>query len=313
MKHFELSQGGTVAAKSFGVLVGVGVIEVLIGFLSGSIALVADGIHSFADATVSFVVWLGLRFARRAPDGKFHFGYYRAETFSSIVAALIMFAFGFLILYESYLTFLSPKELVFVEQALITAFLATAVALYLSVYKIKAAKKLDSLALKTDAFSSIKDVLTSAIAFLGVGLSRYFGILQTDAIAGIIIALFIFTVSYVVIREASLVLMDACTCPEIVTTIEQIALKTPKVKGVHSIRLRKLGPYIVGDIHVELDGKMSVHEAAKITTNIEQAVKKEFDEITEFKVRVEPFKEKELSNHGNRHLNARRKGMRKAE
>jgi len=194
LKRSELSQGGTIAARSFGVLVSVGVLEVLVGLISGSVALVAEGIHSFADATVSFVVWLGLRFTRRAPDGKFHFGYYRAETFSSIVVALIMSAFGFLILYESYLTFLFPRKLIFVESALITSFLATMVALYLAFYKIEAARKLDSLALKTDAFSSIKDVLTSIIAFAGIALSRYFGILQNDAIAGIIIAIFIFSV-----------------------------------------------------------------------------------------------------------------------
>jgi len=289
LKRGELSQGGTVAARSFSVLVAVGILEVLVGLLSGSVALVADGIHSFADATVSFVVWFGLHFTRRAPDGKFHFGYYRAETFSSIVASLIMLAFGFLIFYESYLTFLSPRELVFADLALVTAFLATAVALYLSVYKIRAARKFDSLALKADAFSSIKDVLTSIIAFTGIALSSYLGILQTDAIAGIIIAIFIFTVSYVVIREASLVLMDACTCPEIVTAIEQIAMNTPNVKRVYGIRLRKLGPYVVGDMHVQLDGNLSVYEAHRITTSIEQAIKQQFDEVTEFKIRAEPF------------------------
>ncbi len=298
MKRSELSKGGTVAARSFGVLVSVGILEVLVGLISGSVALVADGIHSFADATVSFVVWLGLRFTKRAPDGKFHFGYYRAETLSSIIAALIMFAFGFLILYESYLTLLSPKELFFVDSALITAFLATMVALYLSFYKIEAARKLDSLALKTDAFSSIKDVLTSIIAFVGIAISRYFGIIQTDAIAGIIIAIFIFIVSYVIIKEASLVLMDACTCPEIVAAIEQNALSTPQVKGVYGIRLRKLGPYIVGDMHVELDGNtLSIYEADKIITEIEQTIKKEFDEVTEFKIRIEPLKEKNTSKH----------------
>jgi cation diffusion facilitator family transporter len=292
LKRGELSKGGTVAAKSFGVLVSVGVLEVLVGLISGSVALVADGIHSFADATVSFVVWLGLRLTRRAPDGKFHFGYYRAETLSSIIAALIMFAFGFLILYESYLSLLSPKKLMFVESALITSFLATTVALYLALYKIEAARKLDSLALKTDAFSSVKDVLTSMIAFIGIALSHYFGIMQTDAIAGIIIAVFIFTVSYVIIKEASLVLMDACTCPEIVSEIEKIAMETPKVRKVYGVRLRKLGPYIVGDMHVELDGDTSIYEADKIVTEIEQTIKKEFDEVTEFKIRIKPFKEK---------------------
>lgn len=288
MKHDELAKGGAVAGKSFGVLVGVGVFEVLVGLFSGSIALIADGIHSFSDATVSFIVWLGLRFARKAPDGKFHFGYYRAETFSSIVAAFIMLIFGFLITYESYITLLLPRKLIFVEEALVTAFGAFAIALYLAIYKIGAARRFGSLALKTDAFNSVKDVMTSVIAFLGIALSHFFGILQTDAIAGILIAVFIYTVAYVVIKEASLVLMDACTCPEIVSDIEKIAKSVVHVKGVHDVRLRKLGPYIVGDMHINVDGNMTINEADRIREQIEEKVKEEFDEVIEFKIRLEP-------------------------
>lgn len=288
MKHDELAKGGAVAGKSFGVLVGVGVFEVLVGLFSGSIALIADGIHSFSDATVSFIVWLGLRFARKAPDGKFHFGYYRAETFSSIVAAFIMLIFGFLITYESYITLLLPRKLIFVEEALVTAFGAFAIALYLAIYKIGAARRFGSLALKTDAFNSVKDVMTSVIAFLGIALSHFFGILQTDAIAGILIAVFIYTVAYVVIKEASLVLMDACTCPEIVSDIEKIAKSVVHVKGVHDVRLRKLGPYIVGDMHINVDGNMTINEADRIREQIEEKVKEEFDKVIEFKIRLEP-------------------------
>ncbi len=288
MRHSELSKGGSVAAKSFSILVLVGIFEVVIGFLSGSVALVADGAHSFADAAVSLIVWLGMRISRKAPDGKFHFGYFRVETFSSIVAALFMIGLGFVILYESYQLLLYAREIVNAEIAMATTLIATIIALFLLFYKWRAAKKIDSLALRTDALNSIKDVLTSLTAFFGIAFSHYLGIIQTDSIAGIIIALFIFTVSYVTIKEASLVLMDACSCPEIVSDIENIAKSIQHIKRVQSIRLRKLGPYIVGDMHVEVDGNMTVNEADKITTEIEEKIKQEFDEVVEFKVRIEP-------------------------
>lgn len=289
MHHTELSKGGGVAAKSFSILVAVGIFEVFVGLLSGSLGLIADGAHSFADAAVSLIVWLGIRLSRKAPDGKFHFGYYRVETFSSIVAALFMISLGFIILYESYQILLSVRVIVNAEIAMATALIATIIALSLTFYKLRAAKRIDSLALKTDALNSIKDVLTSVTAFFGIALSHYLGIIQTDSIAGIIIALFIFTVSYVTIKEASLVLMDACTCTEIVSDIENIAKNIQHVKKVQNIRLRKLGPYIVGDMHVEVDGKMTVNEADKITTEIEEKIKQEFDEVVEFKVRIEPY------------------------
>jgi cation diffusion facilitator family transporter len=158
---------------------------------------------------------------------------------------------------------------------------------------LRAAKRIDSLALRTDALNSIKDFLTSLAAFFGIAFSHYLGIIQADSIAGIIIAFFIFTVSYLTIKEASLVLMDACTCTEIVSDIENIAKSIHHVKSVQNIRLRKLGPYIIGDMHIEVDGNMTVNEADKITTEIEEKIKQEFDEVVEFKVRMEPHNPKQ--------------------
>jgi len=296
LQQMELAKGGAVVAKSFAVLVLVGIVEVVAGIFSVSVALIADGAHSFADAAVSLIVWVGLRLSRKAPDGKFHFGYYRVETFSSVVAAIFMSILGVVILYESYQVLLSARQIVNAEIAMTVALVATSIAMIMSVYKRREAKKFDSLALKTDAFNSVKDFLTSITAFLGVAFSHYLGIIQTDSIAGIIIALFIFTVSYYIIKEASLVLMDACSCTEIVSDIENITKSITHVRRVHSIRLRKLGPYVVGDMHVEVDGKMTVNEAHKITAQIEEKVKQEFDEVAEIKVRIEPVEMQQKQN-----------------
>ena len=288
LQRAELAKGGAVAEKSFAISVLVGIVEVFVGIFSLSLALVADGVQSFADAVVSLIVWIGLRLSKKAPDGKFHFGYYRVETFSSVVAAFFMTVLGGIILYESYQELLNPVEIVNAEIALAVAILASVIALSLLIFKIRGAKKYSSLALKADAFNSIKDVLTSVVASLGIVFNKYFHIAQTDSVAGIVIALFIFTVAYSVTKEASLVLMDACQCGEILSDIENIAKNVEHVREVHNIRMRKLGPYLIGDMHVVVDGDMSVREADQIATQIEERVKHEFDEVTEIKVRIEP-------------------------
>lgn len=283
-----LAQGGKVARKSFAIQLIVGFAEVFMGIFTLSVALIADGIQSFADAVVSLIVWIGLRISRRAPDGKFHFGYYRVETFSSIIAAFFMATLGGIVLYGSYLELLNPTAIANAELAMIVALLATAVSSGLLFYKTRAAKRYASLALKTDASNSIKDVLTSITAFIGIALSRYFDIVQADAIAGIVISFFVFTMVYTIIKEASLVLMDACQCPEILTDIENIARSIKHVKQVHSLRMRKLGPYLIGDIHVVVDADLTVRDSGKIAYEIEERVKKEFDDIIEVKVRIDP-------------------------
>lgn len=288
LQSTRLAKGGTVAKRSFAVQMLVGIVEVVVGIFSFSLAVIADGVQSFADAVVSLIVWIGLRFSGKAPDGRFHFGYYRVENFSSIIAAFILTGSGGLILYESYQELLHPREIVNAEVAMATALVAAVIAGGILIFKARAARKYDSLALKADAFNSIKDVLTSATAFVGIALSKYLNVKFTDSIAGTIIAFFVFTVAYSVLKESSLVLMDACQCSDILSDIENIAKSVKHVKGVHDIRMRKMGPYLVGDMHIVVDGEMSVREADQIATLIEEQVRKEFDEVTEIKVRIEP-------------------------
>ena len=293
-----LVKGSKVARTSFVVQTMVGILEVFMGIFTLSVGLIADGIQSFADAGVSLIIWIGLRVSRRAPDGKFHFGYYRAETFSSIIAAFFMATLGGVVLYESYQEFLRPSKIANAELAMAVALLATTVSIVLLIYKYRAAKRYASLALKTDASNSIKDVLTSFTAFLGIALSRYFSIVQADAIAGIVISFFVFTMVYSITKEASLVLMDACQCPDILTDIENLARGVKQVKRVHSLRMRKLGSYLIGDIHVVVDADLTVRDSARIAYEIEKLLKEEFDNVMEIKVQIEPDEPLPINDNG---------------
>jgi len=69
-----------IAKASVPLFLAIGIIEILSGSFSGSVGLVSDGVHTLSDGLVSGIVWIGLRFARRGPDGKFHFGYYNCST-----------------------------------------------------------------------------------------------------------------------------------------------------------------------------------------------------------------------------------------
>jgi cation diffusion facilitator family transporter len=206
-----------------------------------------------------------------------------------MAAALFMATIGGITLYESYREFLSPTAVVGPQLALVVALAAALVSSSLLIYKRRAAKKYGSLALKTDASNSIKDVLTSITAFAGIALSSYFNIPQMDALAGIIISLFVFTMVYPILKEASLVLLDSYHSPETMAAIENIANSIAQVRQVHSIRMRKLGSYLIGDMHVVLSNDMTVEEAYTIASQIEDRTIKEFYEIIEMNVIIEPY------------------------
>ena len=235
---------------------------------------------------------------------RFHFGYPRVETLSSIVAALFMATKGGITLHESYREFLSPTAVLDPLLALVVASAATLVSSLLLIYKRRAAEKYGSLALKTDASNSIKDVLTSITAFVGIALSSYFNLPQTDAIAGIIISLFVFTMVYPILKEASLVLLDSYHSPETIQAIENIAKSITPVKKVHSIRMRKLGSYLIGDMHVVLSNDITVEEAYAIASQIEDRSIKEFDEIIEMNVIIEPYETKNKGSNESLGINS---------
>jgi cation diffusion facilitator family transporter len=287
LKQNSLKEGGAIAQKTFFIVLAVSLIEILVGMLSLSVALIADGVHSLAIALVFLIVWIGLRLSGRSPDGTFHFGYYRFETLGSLIAAFFMVAFGGLVIFESYSVWLNPRRIINPEVAMAVALGATVTAVLISVWIQGASKKYGSTSLRTGALNGATDAAASSAAFVSIVLSSYFGIMHADSVAGMLIALAVFAVAYSIIRESSLVLVDACHCGDVVTAIGDVAKSIKGIKEVHSIRMRKLGPYLVGDMHIVVSSDMLVREADLIATQVEEKIKQEFNSIIELKIRIE--------------------------
>ncbi|MDQ1280802.1 MAG: hypothetical protein QG670_2065 [Thermoproteota archaeon] len=284
----ELAEGGRISALSTILMMTIGIFELIVGFVTGSLALIGDAVDSFADAATSFVVWIGLRLSKRGPDAKFHFGYLRAETLYSMLGAIIIVGVGLVVMYESYTTLYIVRELKSGSFAIATALIAMIISTIMLIYKIRKARSLGLLSMKTEVVNSATDSLSSITAFIGVTLADQLGIIQFDSIVGIVIGIFVLISSYMIIKESSLVLMDACSCHDVRGDLENVAKRVPGVKGVKGVRLRKLGSYIVGDIALVVDGRISVDEANSISKKVEEEAKKLFDDIYEIVVKFEP-------------------------
>jgi cation diffusion facilitator family transporter len=283
----NIQKGISIAKIAFIASLIIGIIETLTGVFTSSIALAADGIHSIGTAIVFLIAWIGSRLSMRAPDGKFHFGYYRFEALGSLVAAFILAIFGGIIAYESYLQWIEPRPLVNPEIAIIVVLTSATIAALLTLAINKTVKEFRSASLKTGALNGAIDVASSMAVFVSIVLSGYFGIAHADSIAGIIIALAIFPAAYSIIKESSLVLVDACSCGDVVRAITQVAKSVKSVEQVHSIRMRQLGPYIVGDMYVVVSGDTSVRKADAIAIEVEEKVKQELGEIRDLKIIIE--------------------------
>ncbi len=199
------SAGQRIAKISVVTLISIGIAELLMGYISGSVVATADGVDSMSDAMISFIVLIGLRFARRPADRKFQFGYHKVESFAAMIAAIGMIVIGIFIAYHSYEGLIHPNEIKQPIPTMIVLAIAGAISLHRAFQMRHIANKYNLLSLKTDAKNSIKDGSASVLGFFSVLLATQFGFLQADAIGGMIIAGFIFSVAYVSLKQSSLI------------------------------------------------------------------------------------------------------------
>jgi cation diffusion facilitator family transporter len=287
LSEHDLKKGAKTVQIAFLVVLAVGCAEVIAAPFVTSVALLADGVQSIATALIFLIIWIGIRLSGRSPDGTFHFGYYRVEALGSLVAAFLLVGFGGFILFEAYNAWIAERIVVNAEIAISVASVSAAMVLAVSAWIDRTSRKLGSTALRVGGFSGVLDVLASVAVLVGVALSSYFGILHADSIAGILISGAVFVGAYSIFKESSLVLVDACGCGDVVGAIGELAKSVKGVKEVHSIRVRKLGPYMTGDMHVVVSSEMLVREADQIATEVEAKIKQMFDKVLDFKIRIE--------------------------
>jgi cation diffusion facilitator family transporter len=266
--------GERIAKISVVTLISIGIAELLMGYFSGSVVATADGVDSMSDAMISFIVLIGLRFARRPADRKFQFGYHKVESFAALIAAIGMIVIGAFIVYHSYEGLIHPGEIQYPELTMLVLAIAGGISLHRAFQMRRIANKYNLLSLKTDAKNSIKDGSASVLGFLSVLIATQFGFLQADAIGGLIIAGFIFSVAYVSLKQSSLILVDAWHNPVSADYIKKLVEQ--KFEGnvnVRSIKLRQTGIISRAEIHVEMDGNKPLNEVDMVLLNTEKVIK----------------------------------------
>lgn len=276
-----LKAGQRIAKISVITLIAIGIAELAVGQISGSIVATADGIDSLSDALISFVVFLGLRLASRPANTKFPFGYYKVESFAAMLAAIGMVAVGAFILYQSYQSLLEPHE---IKQPILTmVVLASAgvISLHRAFQMRKIAQKYDLLSLKIDAKNSIKDGSASVIGFVSVLIASQLGFLQMDAIGGIIIAGYIFSVAYLSLKQSSLILVDAGHNPALADMVkvmveEKFGSEAVRVKSVF---LRPAGMMAHAEVHIEADGNKKLTDVELLSVQIQNLIRSRFPRV----------------------------------
>lgn len=294
------------ATRSTWVSVGVNLVltalQIVVGVLSRSQALIADGIHSLSDLVADFVVLYANRHSQKDADLDHPYGHQRFETAASLVLGALLLAVGAGMLWSAFGKLQSPEQLPAVHvSALWVAVVALVGKELLFRYMLRVAKRVKSSMLVANAWHARSDAASSLVVAVGI-VGNLAGYPILDPIAALIVGLMVVKMGWDFAWDALHDLMDRAVDEEEVAAIRRTLAETPGVAGVHDVRTRKMGDMVVVDAHIEVDGTLSVEAGHDIAVLARQRVMQRH-RVLNLMTHVDPWRRPDR-DHGPEDTNA---------
>ena len=266
------------------------------GITGHSAAMLADAVHSLSDFITDIVVIVFVRIAGKPEDKGHDYGHGKYETLATAIIGLLLLCVGFGIFWNgasSIYTFLQGGQM---ESPGVVALVAALVSIVskeiLYQYTVIQGKKLNSQAVVANAWHHRSDALSSIGTAIGIGgailLGDHWRVL--DPIAAVVVSFFIMKVSVQLLIPCVDELLEKSLPDDVEKEIEQTVLSFPGVSQPHHLRTRRIGSYYAIEIHVRMDGKITLEEAHGTATAIENKLKEMFGKGTHVGIHVEPTK-----------------------
>ncbi|MRN55132.1 cation diffusion facilitator family transporter [Paenibacillus monticola] len=281
----DIKQGEKGAWLSIAAYILLSALKLFIGTISGSQALLADGLNNSTDIIASIAVLTGLKISRRPPDSNHSYGHFRAETVAALIASFIMMAVGLQVLFQGVNKFIQP---IHETPDLLAAWTAAGGALVMMAvygYNIKLARAINSNAMRAVAQDNRSDALVSVGALIGI-IGSQFGIPWLDPLTATLVGLMICKTAWDIFRKASHDLTDGFDAAE----LELMKVTVADIKGVQSIKdikARIHGNNVLVDTTVLVDAQLNVVQSHDITEEIEEQLK-ERHQVSNVLVHIEP-------------------------
>jgi cation diffusion facilitator family transporter len=284
-----MQTGARVALAGMLVNFVLAVAKITAGLLGNSYVLIADGIESALDIAGSAVTWGGLKFAARPPDATHPYGHGKAEPMAAgiVAAGVIIAAIGLAI--QSVREIFTPHHAP-APFTLIVLIIVIIVKEFLYRSVIRLGKDVASTAVLTDAWHHRSDALTSAAAFVGISIALLGGEgwESADDWAALFACAIIAANGYRLLFPAIHEMMDTAPRGEIVGLIQAAAGSVPGVLEVEKCLVRKMGLSFYVDLHVGVDGEISVRDGHDIAHLVKDAIRRTDSRIADVLVHVEP-------------------------
>ena len=260
------------------------------GIFGNSAAMVSDAVHSASDVFSTVIVMVGVKLSGKESDANHPYGHERLECVAAILLAVILAATGLGIGYQGIEVIWSGdtgKINVPTMLPLIAAIVSIAVKEGMYWYTIAVAKKLQSGALKADAWHHRSDALSSVGSFAGI-LGAKIGFPVLDPVASIVISIFILKAVYDIFMDAVGKLTDEACDAQTVEQMRQCILGRDGVFGIDDIKTRMFGNKIYMDIEIQCDGNMTLFAAHEVAEDVHDEIERAFPNVKHCMVHVNP-------------------------
>jgi cation diffusion facilitator family transporter len=267
--------------------IALAVVKVVIGWLAGSLALVADGVHSLSDVATDAVVLLGLRLGSKGPDQSHPYGHGRAETFSAGLIALVLILVGGAMIY--YATMAIARDEVTTPRlaVLIAAIVSIAAKEWLYRATQKIAIQSHSPALYANAWHHRSDALSSVAVVIGfISLEFRFG--HGDQVAAIAVGLMIIWVGVRIVGDSLRELTEGAVDSDTIEHIRGVINANSSVRQWHKLRTRTVGREVFLDLHILVDPDLDIAAAHQISESLENALHEQITRPVNITVHIEP-------------------------
>lgn len=286
-RYEKLKMGERGAIVSIIAYICLSALKLLIGNLSGSEALKADGLNNATDIVASIAVLIGLKFAQRPADEDHPYGHWKSETIASLIASFIMMAVGIQVLITAVSSVFKGREEAPDLISVWTGLFCAIVMYFVYRYNKNLATKINSQAIMAAAKDNYSDALVSIGAVIGI-VGSQFGLAWLDPVTAILVGGIICKTAWDIFREASHHLSDGYD-ETAIHAFKETVMQVDGVEEVKELRARNYGSNAVVDVVLSIDGDLEFHEAHNVATKVENELKKS-TEVLEVHVHYEPSK-----------------------
>jgi len=272
--------------------------KISIGIISGSFAVIGDGIDTTTDILTYFITLLAARIMNKPPDYKFPYGYNRAEAVATKALSFVIFFAGAQLFFSAIVRIINnePHELPTLLAVYVTVFSIIS-KIALAIYQLRMGKKINSNMLIANGKNMRNDILISTSVLLGLLFIHVFHLPVLDLITAMLIGAWIMRSGYGVFMESSRELMDGTDNPDlyykIFDAVEEVGAVNP-----HRVRIRKHSNMYTVGLDIEIDGKLTIDEGHRIAKKVELNIKTRIENVYDVLVHIEPKGNEEKEKFG---------------